>query len=243
MRKTPGICALVLLASQAAYPHSYLPEPAAGAVTPIEDIGVSRAAYRTLSAPGQTDVYEFRAREGQEIYVQMTIPLLERQREFRPAFLLAFLGGGPAEFRDPNLEKGRILEPPPEVFGRAAPHPEGAEPPVLGVAYDGSEPRVFDEVFTGTRYWIRQTLTVAAPAEGTYRIAVWSPDGSAGKYVLATGRREAFGPGEIFGLPAVRWQVREFCEEPLWPDAVLWGLLAAAAAAGLVLGVLALVSP
>lgn len=243
MKEIRAVCVLLLYCGAGpAFPHNYLPAVPGQPVTPIEDIGASRAAYRTLTFDGQVDVYGFSARKGQEILIQMTVPLLERQRGFFPAFLLVYTGGGKAEFLDPLLRKGRIADPPHEALDRVHPH-EGKEgPPAIGVEYDGSEPVVFDEIFTGTRYWTRQTLTVAAPADGTYRIGVYAPGGGTGKYVLAPGRREAFGIGDVFGLPAVRWLVREFCEEPLWPDAVLWGALAAAAALGIAFGAYALLA-
>jgi hypothetical protein len=234
------LLALVLLAAPPAFSHNYLPD-SGGALTSIPNIGVSRAAYRVLSGGGQVDVYEFSAKKGQEIYIQMTMPVMERFGGFFPAFLLVHLGDPPVPFADPGLERGRIVDPPEGVLDRAAPH-TGAEPAAIAVEHDGSGPVVFDEIFTGTKYWTRQELTVAAPADGTYRIGVYAPDGGVGKYVLATGRAEAFGFWDILGLPAVRWRVREFCGEPLWPDALFWGVLGAAAVAGVGLGAWALLS-
>ena len=205
--------------------HNYLPETPGSVVTSISDVSVSRAAYRVLSQGDQVDVYEFTAKKGQELYVQMTIPYLECMQGFAPGFVLVYAGEGPAEFTSPQLQKGRIVD---ALSG---------ESPAIGVEYDGSEPLVFDEPFTGTRYWIRQTLTVSAPADGVYRILVYSPRKQTGKYVLAPGRKEQFGFGDILTLPAVRWKVREFCEEPLWPDALLWTVVGAAVVGGIAFGV------
>jgi hypothetical protein len=190
------------------FAHNYLPADPGSTFTKIPDISVSRAAYRELGRIGQVDVYEFDAKKGQEIYIQMTIPQIEALKEFAPRFDAVFPQGSDSKV-----------------------------PPPLGVAYDGSDPLPFDEPFTGTKYWIRQTLTVAAPVDGTYRIGVYAEDQQIGKYVLAPGRKEQFGIGDVFALPAVRWNVRVFCREPVWPDALFWSVLGAAAVAGIGVGI------
>lgn len=229
--------------------HSYLAEPGAGAVTLIPDIGVSRAAYRELKDGSQIDMYEFTAKMGQEIYVQMTVPVLERLRGFTPAFMIAWVGppagaaaaetAMPPTWAEGVFEKGRLIAVEHRVLDALRSHGEGEseaeiEPSgpgsfegAIALAYDGSADVVFDEPVTGTQYWTRQTGTWKAPADGTYRIAVYSPGGRAGKYVLAPGRREAFGIGDIFSLPAVRWEVRTFMEQPVWQDGLLYALLIA----------------
>ena len=226
----------------AAWAHNYLSTPPAEAVTTIPDIGVSRAAYRSLAAPGQLDVYEFTARKGQELYVQMTVPLLDRQRDFAPAFVLLYAGSDPAAFAGQQLEKGALAEPPHDIVDRLLPHQGAGEPEAaaLAVAYDGSAPLPFDEPFTGTKYWIRQTLTVAAPADGTYRLGVYSPGGASGKYVLAPGKREQFGFGDLLSFPSVRITVRQFCEQPIWPDVLVLSAVGAALLGGIGLGIFAL---
>jgi hypothetical protein len=220
------------------FAHNYLPADPGSTFTKIPDISVSRAAYRELGRIGQVDVYEFDAKKGQEIYIQMTIPQIEALKEFAPRFVLVYTGAEEAEFSPMSLKKGVIVDPPHEVVD--AVFPQGSDskvPPPLGVAYDGSDPLPFDEPFTGTKYWIRQTLTVAAPVDGTYRIGVYAEDQQIGKYVLAPGRKEQFGIGDVFTLPAVRWNVRVFCREPVWPDALFWSVLGAAAVAGIGVGI------
>lgn len=230
-----GLCATPL-----AYAHNYLPAGAGQSVTTIPDISVSRAAYRVLSEPGQVDVYKFTASRGQELYIQMTVPLLDRQKGFAPTFALVYAGSQPALFDNPEIEKGTVVDPPHQVVDRILPHEGETEPTLLGVGYDGSAGQPFDEPFTGTRYWIRQTLTVKAPADGAYRLGVYSPDGVTGKYVLAPGKREQFGIGDLFTFAGVRITVRQFCEQPVWPDVLVLGLLGAAALGGVGFGIYAL---
>ena len=212
-----------------AYGHNFLPPTPGQTITNIQDISVSRAAYREISTSDQVDVYEFTAKKGQQIYIQITIPLLDRLSGFLPEFALVYTGVEQANFNSPQLDMGKVVDPPHDVVDRIYPHAvtDETEPPLIGVAYDGSPTVVFDEPFTGTKYWTRQTLTISAPADGTYRIGVYSPGGSKGKYVLAPGTAEAFGIGDIFGIIGVRYQVRIFCEQPIWPDILVESLIVA----------------
>jgi len=225
---------VLLIVGSVSYAHNYLPPTPGAPITMIPDIGVSRAAYRELTSSDQLDIYEFTATKGQEIYIQMTVPLLSRFSGFTPDLALVFMGGESVDFDAPALEMGKLIDPPHDMVDRIHPHTgsEQKEPAMIGLAYDGSPAVIFDEPFTGTRYWIRQTLTVAAPADGTYRIGVYASNGATGKYVLAPGKTEKFGIGDIFSLPIVRLQVRSFCELAIWPDLLVEGLVLA----GLVTG-------
>jgi len=230
----------LLATASLAFAHNYLPAKPGRSVTTIPDISVSRAAYREITSADQVDVYEFQAAKGQELYIQMTVPLLDREKGFAPAFVLVYTGGQPTEFADPAIDKGMVVDPPHAVVDNVLPHNDEQEPSLIGISYDSSADQVFDEPFTGTRYWVRQTLTVKAPMDGTYRIGVYVPNGATGKYVLAPGKREQFGFGDLLTFPGVRMTVRQFCEQPIWPDVLVLGLLGAAALSGIGLGIYAL---
>jgi hypothetical protein len=243
MKRSRNALAVVLtLSASSLFAHNYLPAPSGKAVTTISDISVSRAAYREIKQKEQVDVYEFPAKKGEQIYIQMTVPRLERLQRFAPEFVLLYTGEGEVAFNAPVVDKGTIADPSHEIVHQVYGAAESGirEPAQLSVAYDGSDPVAFDEPFTGTRYWIRQTLTVMAPADGIYRIGVWSSDGSLGKYVLAPGKAEKFGAADILGLPSVRWQVRVFNEEPVWPDALFWSLVATGVLTAVGFGIYAL---
>ena len=236
---------LGVLSGHPAFAHNYLPAAQNGGVTTIADIDVSRAAYRVLGSASQVDVYEFTATKGQELYIQVTVPLLDRERGFSPGIVLLSTDTNGPSFVSPVIDKGTLIDPPHDVVDSVLPHQgdgADAEPPLLGATWDASEPVVFDEPFTGTRYWTRQTLTVKAPEDGTYRIGVYSADGATGKYVLATGQKEKFGPGDILSFPGVRLTVRSFCEVPVWPDVLAWTVLGASLLVGVGLGVYALLA-
>lgn len=63
------------------------------------------------------------------------------------------------------------------------------------------ESGTFYEPFTQTRYRERQRISRPLPADGTYELVVWHPDGEAGRYVLDTGREERFGLLDVFLFP------------------------------------------
>ena len=219
-----------------AFAHNYLPAVQGQAVTIIPDISVSRAAYRELRGAGAVDIYEFSAKQGQEIFIEMTVPVLDRQKGFAPSFMLVSMGEGAINFTPPEILNGVAVDPPHEVVDQVHPH-EGAdsdEPQMIGVSYDGKPDTVFDEPVTGTRYWVRQSLTVRAPADGTYRIGVYAPNGESGKYVLAPGKAERFSLADIFSLPAVRHAVRQFCELPVWGDVLVDVLIFAGVSAAVI---------
>ena len=89
----------LIATATAAFAHNYLPAKPGQSITTIPDISVSRAAYREITSSDQVDVYEFNASKGQELYIQMTVPLLDREKGFAPAFVLLYTGSQPARVR------------------------------------------------------------------------------------------------------------------------------------------------
>ena len=236
LRRTPQTSALAVLgllacAAGVGYTHNYLPEAEdPGAPTAIPSIEVSHASYRELTSADQVDVYEFQAEAGQSIYVQITIPLFERLQEFAP--VVALSPSGPVT-EGMELSQARLLGP--GDLPHAVLDVVDADN-ILVVGSDGTK-EAFHESFTGTDYWIRQTLSVPASAPGTYRLYVFSPEGGTGKYVLATGRAERFSFGDVLGLPGVRITVRRYMEQPVVGDYVFWTVLAAVIAGSAVAGI------
>ncbi len=182
----------------------------------VPDHQVSWAAYEELDKESQVDYYRFEAKKGEEIYASLIIPKIERLYDFEPE--LALIGPGLAEGTDS------------EVSSEDLPLDVREDEGVLVKKYKGDENEVFFEPFTQTSYWERQVIRRKAPQDGTYFVAVWSSEKETGKYVLAVGEREAFGPGDILELPSVWWKVRIFVEREistyLIAGAVLTGLTA-----------------
>jgi hypothetical protein len=205
--KKIGQAALFLGIAAAGWAHNFLPLPEGGGETVIPAIADSRAAYREIKAPGQIDLFSFKAKAGAEIYIQMTVPTIEPYASLRPVFVLASLDGPFSP--GPSIEDGEAAPVSAEALAAlAAPSPENA----MAIAALAGAGKRFREEFTGTDYLILQTLTVKAPVTGRYRIGVYLPDGATGKYVLATGKKEAFSLSEIFGLGKVKRLVRDFME-------------------------------
>ena len=178
----------------------------------VSDHQVSWAAYEELEREGQVDYYEFEAEKGEEVYASLLVPRIDRFSDFKPD--LALIGPGLPDKLD---ERGVPLD---------VREDEGA----FVKRYEREENEVFFEPFTQTSYWERQVIRRKAPRDGTYFVAVWSSSNQTGKYVLAIGEREAFGPGDILELPSVWWKVRIFAEREistyLIAGAVLSGLAA-----------------
>lgn len=194
----------------AAFAHSYLPLPETpGATTTIPDMAVSRAAYRELTRDYPVDRFEFKAEEGETIFIQMTIPKIARLTDFSPSIAIVSGATNWNEVRPSTLVRGTIALGDPTVkllLGLTAGQYS------LTVDYDGGPPREFHEPFTDTDYWIKQTIRFTAPVDGSYRIEIFHRDGKTGKYVLATGEKERFTLREIFEMPKVRKTVRRFSE-------------------------------
>lgn len=181
------ILAVVLLAPSSAAAHR--PDWGSGSrITQIENISVSYAFYRELTSADDAHAYVFTAAAGQQLHAGISIPAIDRLKDYN-VYLALFgpgLAGTPEDLHD-------LL---PET------HPEGGS--VLLVEPGASED--YSEPFTQTHYWGRQVLEINLPESGEYTLLVWNPNGAPGKYVLDTGREEAFGLSDALRMPV--WWVR-----------------------------------
>jgi hypothetical protein len=154
----------------------------------IKDPERSWALYGRLG-PGQTaDVIPVTAQAGQQLYLQVLVPLREELRDFRPRVALVgpgLTGEAPADLPVPlNAGEGALALPEPAA------------------------PSEFYEPFTQTKYWVYGQVKDKFPAAGTYRIVVWDPAGKGGRYTVALGEREQFGPADLLSFPATWLKVR-----------------------------------
>lgn len=157
----------------------------------ISDPDISWAVYAQLSDVGEVNYYRFDGARGAPIRIETLVPRTESARAF--GFELALIGKGFDRARVPfALEVG-----------------EGV---IVAPDSGHDDARSFDEHFTQTAYWQRQSLRAQLPADGTYWIAVYDPRGRTGKYVLAVGEREAWGAEDLMAMPRVVARVREFTE-------------------------------
>jgi hypothetical protein len=144
----------------------------------VKDPTVSTALYATLESAEDVDYYAFEGRKGQNILLEMTIPQITGQELFAPEMVLM----GP--------ELGAA-----DVPGRVAvPAGLGLQllPALTGPA------QTFNEPFSRTSYWERQSQRVTLPADGRYVVAVWHGTGEVGRYVFVIGDKERLGGDPAF---------------------------------------------
>ncbi len=144
----------------------------------LDDPTLSRAIGATLDAPGEVDWYRMDLRAGDALVVEVTAP--DAVGGIAPSF--ALLGPGlPAPADDATAALA------------AAARADGA---LTHEAEGGGR-----EVHGGLGFISWGGVRTTAPADGTYWIAVRAAeDGATGKYVLAPGVREEFGPGAVGGM-------------------------------------------
>jgi hypothetical protein len=146
----------------------------------VDDPTISTALYATLESAQDVDYYTFQGESGQTILLALTIPQIEGQDLFAPTMVL--MGPGLPEADLP----------------RQVNHSRGSGALVL-TPVTGPAPTFF-EPFSRTAYWDRQEERVSLPADGTYTVAVWHPEGEVGRYVFVVGDRELPGGDPAFAL-------------------------------------------
>ncbi|CCU78654.1 hypothetical protein HSACCH_00793 [Halanaerobium saccharolyticum subsp. saccharolyticum DSM 6643] len=166
----------------------------------VEDHQISWAAYNQLEQAGDVDYYSFKAEQGEDIYFSMVIPVIDRYQDFKPD--LALIG--------PALENDYADYDPDYINSILKLE---ADENIIIVRDDNDNPDTFFEPFTRTSYWKRQEFSTAAPATGTYYLAVFSGEEAQGKYTLAIGRKEIWALKDIIKLPKIVWDTRIFVEK------------------------------
>lgn len=179
--------------------------PAAWAHRPIEDDGshvspesaivvddpfLSQVVYHEVNAGAEQIWLTFDAKSGDQVYLQLGVPLLDRLEEYHPVMVLT----------GPGLP---IIAAPVDL-------PDDAGAIVLDSA--ALDPETFYEPFTGTSSWIYSGEEYAIPETGKFYVAVAAESGDGGKVWLAIGRREEFGLQDLLTYPATLADVRAFHE-------------------------------
>jgi len=162
----------------------------------IASAEVSWAVYAQLSQPGEVGYYTFSGKRGMQVEIMISVPKIDSTRDY--GVTVALIGRG--------LNRGEPQTALPLRDGEGfVSAPDSAH----------DETKVFNEEFTGTVYWTRQTLAATLPADDTYTIAVFNERGQTGKYVLAIGKREEFGVQDVVDFVRVRARVQQWFERPL----------------------------
>ena len=188
------IFAIVLLGGLSSWAHKYVANDGshvdAAHALHIGDPGLSQVIYHPVTpATGQLWL-TFNVFAGEEQYMQLGVPVLDRLDEYAPTLVL--LGPGLPE-----------IDTPLEV-------PEGLGGVVFPTA--GLTAEFFDEHFTGTQSWILLEQDYPLLEEGQYYVVAYHPEGLEGKLWVAVGRREEFGFKDLLTFREVVDDVREFHE-------------------------------
>lgn len=144
----------------------------------LEDPTLSRAIGATLDTRGEVDWYRMDLRTGDALVVEVTAP--DAVGGIATSF--AVLGPG--------------LPAPADDATAALATTAGADGALAHEAKGGER-----EVHGGLGFIAWGGIRTTAPADGTYWVAVRAAeDGATGKYVLAPGVREEFGPEAVGGM-------------------------------------------
>ena len=152
---------------------------------------VSQVVYREITDKSPQIWLGFSVPEDFELYVQIGIPVLDRQKEFRPA--MALVGPGL-----PDKDAPFAI-------------PKGMGVRVLATTRV-PKPRLFHEHFTGTDSWILRSETLPLSKPGRYYLVAFSPDHQKGKLWLSIGRKESFSAEDRERFPTWRKMIRAFHE-------------------------------
>lgn len=191
------VLVVVLSPAQSALAHRpiFTEDRAAGPDTAIgiKEPGISQVVYRELTAESPQVWLSFDVPENFRLFVQIGIPAIERQKDFRPAMVL--VGPGLPE-KDPPFD---------------LPKDAGFK---LLTTNEVAKPRFFHEHFTGTDSWILRGETIALPKAGRYYLVGFSPDKQTGKLWLSVGKQESFSFQDLMEFPSWTKKIRRFHETP-----------------------------
>jgi hypothetical protein len=158
---------------------------------PIRDAQVSQVYYCKLEDGRRRLWFRFSGRQGDHVWFQAGVPVIDRLRGLRPKVAVVGPGLSPSDI--------------------------GIElPPGLGaVVFESTgEPREFHEEFTGTSSWIVIEQEYVLPSAGTWYVVAFSetPESGNDKMWLAIGTKERFGLGDLLRFGAIKRFVRDFHE-------------------------------
>jgi hypothetical protein len=156
----------------------------------INNPEVSQVIYRELTDDIHQLWLAIDAKKGFELFVQIGIPVIDRQNYFRPAFVV--LG--------PNLQKVSLPFSIPEDIGG-------------NIFNTGSvKPKFFHEHFTKTDSWILRSDTIVLPASERYYVVAYSPCKMKGKFWLSVGSKEKFTIFDWLSFWGWKKKIRKFHE-------------------------------
>ena len=159
----------------------------------VYDIAVSKVIYQKLTDDSPESWISFKANQGEVLYFNLGIPLLEELKDFRPS-----VGLITPSSRTPSVNTLRESE----VF------------PTLDI----TAPKTFYEPFTKTNSWTFTEHKFDIPTTGNYSLVTYSPKKQVGKVWVSIGKEEQFGPSDWITIPAKIPEIRKFHSSNIKPS-------------------------
>ena len=141
----------------------------------VPDATVSYAYFGNLYPETDIDYFTFDAAEGQSVLLSLSIPAYDGAEDYAPVMVLM----------GPGIE-GDISESLPDDISVVADHGAMMVPV-------GDEPKYWFEPFGGQYYYNWENYFFEAPADATYMVAMWHPEGELGRYSFVIGEEEIRG--------------------------------------------------
>lgn len=156
----------------------------------IGEVRSKRLLFNRLRAPGQVHVYSADCVAGEQIRVQMFVPVLPLGGAVVPAFAIV------AQSLPYSADVRKLpLELPAGFSAVVAPPPSDLVQPV-------------EDILTRVRYYPGPIVDTRTLVGGRCYIVVWSPNMHMGKYVLQVGHRWPTAVGYWARVPSYWWQIR-----------------------------------
>jgi hypothetical protein len=157
----------------------------------VADTDVSIVLYERLTCEADTVWLRFDAVAGQDLYLQLGVPEIERLRGDRPAIALLA----------PGLPAVELPFDVPEGLGG-----------LVWYADERSEPDTFYEPFTQTSSWVWVEQTVTLPEAGAGYVVAFNPAEQTTKLWVAVGTVEDFSEVEVSDFASWNVDVNDFHE-------------------------------
>lgn len=156
----------------------------------IAEVRTKRLIFNRLRAPGQVHVYSAECVAGEQIRVQMFVPVLPQGGAVVPAFAIV------AQSLPYSADVRKLpLELPGGFSAVVAPPPSDLVQPV-------------EDILTRVLYYPGPIVDTRTLVGGRCYIVVWSPHMHMGKYVLQVGHRWPTAVGYWARIPTYWWQIR-----------------------------------
>ncbi len=156
----------------------------------INEVRTKRLVFNRLRAPGQVHVYSAECVAGEQLRVQMFVPVLPLGGAVVPAF------GVIAQSLPYSADVRKLpVELPAGYSAVVAPPPSDLVQPV-------------EDILTRVRYYPGPIVDTRTLVGGRCYIVVWSPHMHMGKYVLQVGHRWPTAMGYWARVPFYWWQIR-----------------------------------